>query len=897
MNGGSCLIPPDRWQRIKELLDRALEIDAADWPRFLEAECGADAGLRAELESLLAHDDDAGDFLEQPVVDFLGAERHDSWLGQTLGHFTIREHLAAGGMGEVYLADQQVPLRRTVAIKRIRPGMGTEGFLARFDLECRALALMNHPNVAQVYEAGATDNGDPYVALEFVDGEPITRYCANNALSLADRIALFERVCRGVEHAHQKGIIHGDLKPGNVLVTRDERARPVPKIIDFGVARLNVGGQQDETGNTGSGLWFGSPPYASPEQVAGDDDIDTRCDVYSLGALLFELLAGRPAVDPERLRKADARERRRLLIDTDPAPPSEQAAVGPPGSIRPGDLRGDLDAIVLKAMARDRQARYDAVIELRHDLVRHREHQPVRAMPPTRRYRLSRFVRRNSVSVAAGVLVVLVLLAATALTSIGFLRAVEAERVAVREAEKTREVSDFLVDIFRVSDPRQAQGRTLTARDIVDNGVRRLSDGLTGAPEIEAALLDTVGTVYMQLGLFDEARPLLDRGLALRERSVGTDHPDYAVSLRSVGLLGYYTGDYALAEQQHRQALAVNTATFGSDDARVAVNLHNIGAAVDQQGRWDEAEQLMRDALALHRRISPDDNEHVATTLNNLAGVKRRQGDRDEAVSLYREALAVRRAIGHRVHPDTATVINNIGVVELERGNLAAAATLHEQALAMQREVLGADHPATLTTLTNLASVLVRQREYDQAIPLLRQSVTLHVQAWGRDHLNTAQTLNSLGTALHQSGRPADSLEALNDAIDAFEASVGVAHPLGALARTNKATALVAVGRADEALSLAEAAIADLGQAGLPAAHPLVALAEVAQGSALAAQGRYADAEPLLVERLPIIEKAFGRDSARREALLVTIEAMYTAWGKPDQAADYAERRQGDSPD
>lgn len=888
------MIPPDRWHRIKELLDRALAIDAKDWPQFLEAECGTDTDLRAEVESLLGHDDQGGEFLDRPAVDFLGSERHESWLGRTLGHFTVTKQLATGGMGQVYLAEQQVPLSRTVAIKRIRPGMGTERFLARFDLERQALALMNHPNVAHVYDAGTTETGEPYVVMEYVAGEPITRYCDAARLSLANRIRLFEQVCQGVEHAHQKGVIHSDLKPGNVLVTMDHDGRPNPKVIDFGVARLTASDRdsappEDESG----GLWFGSPPYASPEQVIGDDDIDTRSDVYSLGALLYELLGGVPAIDRDRLDHADPAERRRLLLEEDPDPPSTRVVSGKhdiDAARLARSLRGDLDSIALKALSRDRAARYATVAELRHDLGRYQDHQLVLAMPPGRGYRLKKFARRNAVAVGAGVLVAAVLVAATVGTSLGFVRAVEAERIAVSEAEKTRQVSDFLVEIFRITDPRQAQGRTLTAREVVDNGVRQLQSGLADAPEVEAAMLDTIGTVYMQLGLFDEARPLLDKGLSLRQRTLGKTHPDYAASLRSLGLLEYYTGAFDIAEQRHRAALAINEVAFGPEHSRVAVNLHNIGSAVDQQGRWAEAEKIMHESLALRRRLVDEDDEHVATTLNNLGGVLRRQGKPDDAWALYEEALAVRRSIGHTSHPDTATVINNLGVVQLERGKLDEAAALHDEALAMQREVLGPSHPATLTTLTNLASVLVRQRRYEEAEPLLRQSVQLHKTAWGTAHINTAQTLNSLGTALHQSGQSEASIEVFDEAIDVFRASVGLKHPLGSLARTNKANALVAVGRAEEAESIARAAAADLATAGLASSHPLSSLASSVLGAAIAAQGRYAEAEPLMVESLSVIEKTFGAQSARTDELLSRLSRMYEGWGKPELSAQYASR-------
>ena len=534
------------FDQLERLFNAARVLVGEEREAFIAAVCAGDANLRKELESLLKADESADDdsFLS-PVADlplsmmYQGESLRDSQIGP----YKLLEPLGEGGMGEVWLAEQKAPIKRQVAFKVIKLGMDTKEVIARFESERQALAVMDHPNIAKVYDAGVTESGRPFFVMELVRGVSVDEFCDLHKLSTVARIRLFMDICRAVQHAHQKGVIHRDLKPSNVLVTMHDD-KPVPKVIDFGIAKAVGFNLTARTLVTSMGQMVGTPAYMSPEQAEMHGvDVDTRTDVYSLGVMLYELLVGEKPLD----LKAKAREAiHEAIRDSQiPKPSTRLTSLGQrqqtiaeyrqttPEQLRK-ELRGDLDWIVLKSIEKDRTRRYETVNGLSMELARYLNKEPIVARPPSLTYRTKKFIQRNKTMVASATLVFIALIAGITAATIGFVRAKAAEEIANEEALTAKRVSDFMVDLFQVSDPSVARGNSITAREILDQGADRIENELQDEPVVRARLLHTIGQVYWELGLEEEAVKMMREAISLREKMLGPDHNDVAESLREL---------------------------------------------------------------------------------------------------------------------------------------------------------------------------------------------------------------------------------------------------------------------------------------------------------------------------------------------------------------------------
>jgi non-specific serine/threonine protein kinase/serine/threonine-protein kinase len=705
------------------------------------------------------------------------------------GRYRLLQRVGAGGMGEVYDAQQTEPIRRRVAIKVIKRGMDTEAVVARFESERQALALMDHDCIAKVFDAGITPDGRPFFAMEYVKGIAITEYCEKHEVPTRDRLKLFIHICEGVQHAHQKGIIHRDLKPSNVLVTVKE-GRPAPKIIDFGLAKATVQSLTEREVFTELGQMMGTPEYMSPEQAEMSGlDVDTRTDVYSLGVILYELLTGALPFDSQSLRAGSFEDIRRKIRESEPPKPSTRLGtiISSSGDSAPRhrsallartrQLRGDLDWVVMMAMEKDRTRRYPSASDLAADIGRHLRNEPVSASPPSSRYRIRKFVQRHKVGVAMGVVLSVAVLLGTVGTTVEWLRARRAERLAHEEAETARQIADFLVGLFQVSDPNEAVGNTITAREILDQGSQKVHDELGDQPVTQARLMHTMGEVYKSLGLYDAARPLLEQALERRLDVHGESSIDVAESLAGLADLYRLEANFVEAEPLLLRALATREAELGPDHPDVAHVLCDLATAYSRQGKHDEAEPLFQRALSIRESVLGPQDPEVARSLNNLGILYWRQGKYDRAEPMYKRALAIwEKSLGED-HPEVARGLNNLAILYRRQGKLAAAVPLYERAVAIYEKTLGPEHPRLASGINNLALVYYNQGDYASAEPLYERAVKIAEASLGTQHPDLAKYLKNLANLKKDQDDVEGAEPLLRRSVEILEVALGSEHP------------------------------------------------------------------------------------------------------------------------
>ncbi len=696
-----------------------------------------------------------------------------------LGPYRLVQKVGEGGMGEVWLAEQTAPLRRKVALKLIKAGMDTSQVIARFEAERQALALMDHPSIAKVFDAGATLRGLPYFAMEYVSGEPITLYCDRHRLTTPQRLELFSQVCDGVQHAHQKGVIHRDLKPSNVLVTIQSDT-PVPKIIDFGVAKATAQRLTERTLFTELGVLIGTPEYMSPEQAEMTGlDVDTRTDVYSLGVMLYELLSGALPFDSRELRQAGFEEIRRRIREVEPARPSTRVrSLGEKStqtaknrSTEPARLasrlKGDLDWIVMKALEKDRTRRYGSAADLAADVQRHLQHQPVVAGPPSAAYRAGKFVRRHRFGVAVAAVGVVGLVAfAMAMAAQAARIATERDR-ANKEAEVSRRVSEFMTGLFQVSDPSEARGNSLTAREILDRGADKIESELADSPEIQAQLMHTIGEVYFKLGLFGKAEPLVARAVETRNRVLGPGHPETLRSRHRLAAVYWKQGRLREADQLIREVLDARRRVLGQDHPDTFATLNNLAGVNVKLGRLDESEKYMREHLEASRRVHGPNHEETLRAMSNLSNLYRQQQRWPEAERLGRDALDLQRRSLGPDHPSTIHTMDSLAYLLLVRGRLAESEQVYHETLELRRRVLGPEHPDTLATMHFLAATLARQGRHDEGEKLMLETLEIQRRVLGPNHPEVARSLYGLACLESLRGRPTEALDWLRQAVEA----------------------------------------------------------------------------------------------------------------------------------
>jgi serine/threonine-protein kinase len=856
---------PERWRQVREVLARAIDAPPDERSAVIARTCGDDRELGSEVESLLAADEAA-----DAVLRGLRSALEDGWrdlgaegeepprprAGERFGAYVVEREIGRGGMGEVYLgrrADSAYEGR--VAIKVLpRTAAGPE-LARRFRQERQILASLDHPNVARLLDAGTSADGEPFFVMEHVEGSAIDEWCDRWRLPVADRLRLFLKVLDAVQAAHRALVVHRDLKPPNVLVT----PAGAPKLLDFGIAKLlDAGAFPQAAETTLTALRPMTLTHASPEQVTGAP-ITTATDVYGLGVTLYQLLAG-------RLPYRDGAALERAIVHDEPLPASAAvtADAARDRGVEPSQLRrllaGDLDVILQTALAKEPSRRYGSAEAFAADLDRHLRGLPVSARRPTFAYRTAKFVRRNRLAAALGtVLAVSVLAFAVSMAVLAGRLASERDRSETRrleaEAERDRaraeeleaeQVAELLLDLFSEPDPERSRGEQVTAREILDRGAERVTEELGDQPQVQAALMDTIGQAYNHLGLFEAAAEPLGRGLELRRRALGPEHPDTLISLFHVAENVQGLGDYERAVELYRQTLDGRLRALGPDSPEVATTLEMLAFAVyNFKSDFSEAESLLERALAIRRR-NRDDELGLAETLHRLAGIHEVQRRPREAEVLFREARSIRLPLHGEDHPDTLKSSKGVADALRVQGRYAEAEEMFRRVLEIERRVLGSDHETHAYTMTKLGfAVLYQPGREAEAESYFRESLRIRREALGADHPAVMFSLSNLAYCMEAQGRlgEAETLyrRALENARRSFPpGSHLTAHPLVGLGDV-----LTARGATAEAEVLLREAL-DARRAALGPDNPLTAQAESSLGECLTVRGALDEAGALL---------------------------------------------------
>lgn len=845
-----------RWQTVDKLFAEALDLPDEERHPFLNAQCGDDKQLFEEVNALLELESTAEETIGETIDSFVAPilpEIQHSILessslpkGSRIGPYKVVRQIGRGGMGNVYLAERaDGSFEKQVALKLVRRGRDTEDMLARFRRERQLLAGLDHPNIARLLDGGVSEDGRPFLVMEYVEGKPITDHCDSLSLPIEKRLELFDQVCTAVTSAHRQLVVHRDIKPSNVLVTTDGTV----KLLDFGIAKLLDATVDNDDPTTREGARLLTPEYAAPEQIRGES-ISTTTDVYSLGVLLYHLLTGKRPIDVKGLGPL---EREQALLNIDPIPPvqaiteetAEQRGVSKIQLRR--QLRGDLSTILLKALHKESDRRYGSVEALADDLTRYRKNLPIKARPESRLYRMGRFIVRHRIGVGVGVLVAVMMMSMTVMLALAQRQTAEQRDRAERELVEKQQVTDFLTSLFEGANPEIALGDTLTVFNLLERGTEHAQNNLDDQPELQAMLLHLMGRLYLQLGNTQQALSLAEQALLIYEDLLPPDDLQIGASYNLLGSIHIRVGELDEADHFFTRALDIRRKHLPENDPAVIRSTVNLGMTKSMQGDTIAAEELLShfDSASISETMATDE-ESRSFILNSLGIHYFRLGRYDNAAHYFVETLNLRRALYGDSHPRIATSLNNVGAVLIENEDYEQAAFYFQEALNLEHELFGPDHVNSANKLNNLAYVLVMQDRLDEALDYATESVRIH-EMYRNTHPDYANALVTLGNIQQKLGDLQASEIALQRALGVYQDALGEDHVYNAHALHYLATLAVIRGDTEQAeLRFREAL--DLRTRLLPPDHNQTLTTARAFAHFLISQGRDAEAAALTAE-------------------------------------------------
>jgi eukaryotic-like serine/threonine-protein kinase len=869
----------ERWERIQALFHAALEMPEPEQASFVRGECGQDEELATDVLALLEEDARGGSLLDRDLArvahEMLDSARS---LVQQVGPYRVVGVLGEGGMGVVYLAERE-DLGSRAAIKMLRDAALSPARRQRFALEQRTLAQLNHPAIARLYDANTLPDGTPYFVMEYVEGVPLTDYCRAHTLSARERLQMFRSVCEAVQFAHRQAVVHRDLKPSNILVTNDGAV----KLLDFGIAK-QLQGLDMPVDQTQTGLRAMTPAYAAPEQVRGDP-IGVYTDVYALGVILYELLAGRPPFDLSNRTPGQAET---LILERDPDKPSAAArrtTGSAPGSWHPPSpghsAWADLDVLCLTAMHKDPQRRYSSVEALIRDIDRYLNGKPLEARPDSVRYRLGKYVRRNWRPLTA---VTLVLAAIIGLVIFYTVRLTRARDTAISQTARAQRIQRFMLSLFEGGNADVAPADTLHVVTLVDRGVReaRLLDR---EPGTQAELFETLGGIYQKLGNFDRADSLLQDALRERQSQLGPDGPDVARNLVALGLLRVDQARLEEAERLVRRGLDMSRRHLVPGNPALIRAETALGEVLQARGAYDSSAAVLREAV---RGWAPGDsaNPDIAEAMGELANTDFYAGDYAASDSLNRLVLVMNQQLYGARHPMVADALINLGAIQFQRGRYPEAEQFYRQALAINQAYYGPNHYEIASDLTMLGRALVAEKHDSAAIGMLQRALKIEEGVYGSMHPAVASTINELGIIAFQHGDLETAKADFSRMLAIYRKVYDGKHYLIGLALSNLASVYLQAKQYDQAEPIFRQAIQMLTET-LPAGNMNTAIARIKLGRVLVRERRYKEAEPYLLEGYDALSKVTRAPVSWQHTAREDLVTVYEALNEPVQAARF----------
>jgi tetratricopeptide (TPR) repeat protein len=888
----------ERWQRIEDLYHSALLQEESRRARFLEEACGGDDALRTEVESLLKQPVESEGFLEAPALQLAAKVIAMSTtvaggilspparsVPRAIGRYRIIRIVGEGGMGIVYEAEQEQP-RRTVALKVIRPGLATPERLWRFQHESQALGRLQHPGIAQIYEASTADTGlgpQPYFAMEFICGRHLHEYAQDHQLDTRQKLTLITKICDAVHHAHQRGLIHRDLKPGNIIV--DETGQP--KILDFGVARITEN-DPEPTRQTELGQLVGTLSYMSPEQVLGDPlEVDTRSDVYSLGVILYELLSGRLPYDVNHRQLQEAVQ---TIREEDPTSLSSISR----------SYRGDVETIVGKALEKHKTRRYASAADLAADIRHYLKDEPITARPPSTVYHVHKFARRHRALVTSVAIVLVVLTGGVVASTWQAIRANRASQEARLErdralAEKKRAdeesatakaINSFLQNDLLSQAGVRAQARTdakpdrdLKVRTALDRAAVRINGKFDHQPLVEASIRRTIGMTYIELGNYPEAQRQLEQAVELTRRVLGELHPDTLLTMRNLAGVYFCQSDHKHAEVLYQKVLRDQLQVLGERNPETLGSMFELAEVYSAEGKYAQAEPLMARTLEVRRSVLGGQHPDTLAAAYRLGVLYKDEGNLAQAEPLLIRSLEAQRRVQGEDHPDTLLTMTCLASLYMAEGKYGKAEPLLHSTLEIERRELGEHHRDTIFSMNNLAYLYDAQGKYAQAEPLWIRVLDFQRRSLGEQHRDTLNTMLNLALLYKEEGKYGEAEPLMNRTLEIERLVLGDEYSGTLISMNNLASLYCATGRYPKAESLFGRALdirrRTLGEENAATLRSMNNVAEVYQ-----LLGRYREAEALAVKTFEAQRRLFGEDNADTLDTMDGLGRLYRSEGK-----------------